>query len=90
MFEYLALLRAAGPQRWAYDEMAAISDMKFRFAEEEVRAASDESAIFYGKQAHLLRLPKASKSTIWQVVCKHARGALPAAWLPWLGKQKLA
>ncbi|KAK9820983.1 hypothetical protein WJX81_000873 [Elliptochloris bilobata] len=35
LFEYVALLRAAGPQRWAYDEMAAIAAMKFRFAEEE-------------------------------------------------------
>ena len=38
LFEYIALLRAAGPQRWAYDEMAAIGNMKFRFAEEEVTA----------------------------------------------------
>jgi uncharacterized SAM-binding protein YcdF (DUF218 family) len=37
LFEYLALLRAAGPQRWAYDEMAAIGAMKFRFAEEQAR-----------------------------------------------------
>ena len=39
LFEYIALLRAAGPQRWAYDEMAAIGNMKFRFAEEEVGAS---------------------------------------------------
>ena len=31
LFEYLAMLRAAGPQRWAYDELAAIAQMRFRF-----------------------------------------------------------
>jgi nardilysin len=35
VFEYLALLRAAGPQRWAWDELAAMGAMKFRFQEEE-------------------------------------------------------
>jgi len=25
------MLRAAGPQRWAYDEQAAIAQMRFRF-----------------------------------------------------------
>lgn len=31
LFEYLGMLRAAGPQRWAYDEQAAIAQMRFRF-----------------------------------------------------------
>lgn len=35
LFEYLGMLRAAGPQRWAYDEQAAIAQMRFRFQEEE-------------------------------------------------------
>jgi nardilysin len=35
LFDYLAMLRSAGPQRWVHDEMAAIAAMKFRFLEEE-------------------------------------------------------
>ena len=35
LFEYLRLLRSAGPQRWVFDELAAISALKFRFAEDE-------------------------------------------------------
>ena len=35
LFEYLGMLRAAGPQRWAYDELAAMAQMRFRF---QVRA----------------------------------------------------
>jgi secreted Zn-dependent insulinase-like peptidase len=35
VFEYLGMLRAAGAQRWAWDEMALIAGMKFRFQEEE-------------------------------------------------------
>lgn len=31
LFEYLGMLRAVGPQRWAYDEQAAIAQMRFRF-----------------------------------------------------------
>ncbi len=31
LFEYLAMLRAVGPQRWAFDELAAIAQMRFRF-----------------------------------------------------------
>ncbi len=50
LFEYLALLRAAGPQRWAYDEMAAIGAMKFRFAEEQARP---NPALPCGRQARL-------------------------------------
>lgn len=32
VFQYLSMLRRAGPQRWAYDEMAAISGLRFRQA----------------------------------------------------------
>lgn len=35
LFEYLSMLKQAGPQAWAYNEMSAISNMKFRFQEEE-------------------------------------------------------
>lgn len=31
LFEYLNMLRQAGPQQWAYEEMAAIAGMKFRW-----------------------------------------------------------
>lgn len=31
LFEYLAMLASAGPQRWAYDELAATAQMRFRF-----------------------------------------------------------
>ena len=30
MFEYLSMLRHAGPQAWAYQEMATIAGMKFK------------------------------------------------------------
>ncbi|KAK9915769.1 hypothetical protein WJX75_003936 [Coccomyxa subellipsoidea] len=35
LFGYLQMLRRVGPQRWVFDELAAISNLKFRFAEEE-------------------------------------------------------
>ena len=35
LFEYLRLLQAAGPQRWVFDELAAIAQLKFQFAEDE-------------------------------------------------------
>ena len=35
LFGYLALLRERGPQREAWEEMARIAEMKFRFQEEE-------------------------------------------------------
>lgn len=35
LFEYLRLLRGAGPQRWVFDELAAIAALRFRFAEDE-------------------------------------------------------
>ncbi|CAL8470131.1 g9673 [Coccomyxa elongata] len=35
LFGYLRMLRTVGPQRWVFDELAAIADLKFRFAEEE-------------------------------------------------------
>jgi secreted Zn-dependent insulinase-like peptidase len=31
LFQYLSLLRAAGPQEWVWREIKAISDMKFRW-----------------------------------------------------------
>ena len=35
VFEMIDKLRRAGPQRWAWDEMATIANMKFTFQEEE-------------------------------------------------------
>lgn len=35
LFGYLQMLRRVGPQRWVFDELAAISNLKFRFTEEE-------------------------------------------------------
>jgi nardilysin len=35
LFEYLRLLRAAGPQRWVFEELGAIARLKFQWAEEE-------------------------------------------------------
>lgn len=35
LFGYLAMLQAAGPQRWVFDEQAAVANMRFRFREEE-------------------------------------------------------
>jgi len=35
LFQYLSMLRAAQPQRWAWDEMATIAEMKWKFLEEE-------------------------------------------------------
>eukprot|EP00887_Chlorella_sp_A99_P000580 scaffold17.g580.t1 len=38
LFEYLALLRREGPQRWVWEEQAAMGAMRFRFQEEEEAA----------------------------------------------------
>ncbi len=35
LFGYLQMLRTVGPQQWIFDELAAIANLKFRFAEEE-------------------------------------------------------
>lgn len=35
MFEYIALLRAEGPQRWIYEEIARIAEIEFGFLDEE-------------------------------------------------------
>lgn len=35
LFQYLDMLRAVEPQKWAWEEMATISEMKWRFLEEE-------------------------------------------------------
>lgn len=35
VFEYLAMLRAAGTQRWVHDELSAIQATRFRFQEEQ-------------------------------------------------------
>ncbi|KAK9808961.1 hypothetical protein WJX72_007074 [[Myrmecia] bisecta] len=35
LYEYINMLRRVGLQKWAFDEMAAISAMKFRFEEEQ-------------------------------------------------------
>ncbi|KAL4440115.1 hypothetical protein ABPG75_003116 [Micractinium tetrahymenae] len=57
LFKYLAMLRSAGPQRWAYDELAAIAQMRFRFQEEE--DASDFTSglaadLFFYQPQHVL------------------------------------
>ena len=35
LFEYLAMLRAEGPQEWVYQELSDIGAMKARYIEEE-------------------------------------------------------
>jgi nardilysin len=35
LFHYLSMLRAAQPQRWAWEEMATIAEMRWNFLEEE-------------------------------------------------------
>eukprot|EP00873_Tetraselmis_striata_P042477 jgi/Tetstr1/462741/TSEL_000701.t1 len=35
VFQYIKMLKEAGPQRWVYDELKAIADMRFMFQEEE-------------------------------------------------------
>lgn len=35
LFEYLAMLRAQGPQEWVYQELADVGAMKARYVEEE-------------------------------------------------------
>lgn len=57
LFQFLNLLRAAGPQQWVFDELANIAQMRFKFAEEEdaceyaLRLAAD--APYYAPE-HLL------------------------------------
>ncbi|XP_031485488.1 nardilysin-like isoform X2 [Nymphaea colorata] len=35
VYQYLKVLRQAGPQKWVFDELQAIGKMEFRFAEEQ-------------------------------------------------------
>lgn len=35
LFQFLSLLKAQGPQKWVFDELANIAQMRFKFAEEE-------------------------------------------------------
>ena len=35
VFSYIEMLRQAGPQRWVYDELAAVAEQRFRFADDE-------------------------------------------------------
>ena len=35
MFSYIEMLRTEGPQRWVFDELAAVAEQRFRFAEDE-------------------------------------------------------
>ena len=57
LFQFLNLLRSEGPQKWVFDELANISQMRFKFAEEEdaceyaLRLAAD--APYYAPE-HLL------------------------------------
>ena len=38
VFAYIRMAAAPGPQRWIFDELAAIKEMEFRFSEEEEAA----------------------------------------------------
>ena len=38
VFEYISMLKSMEPQKWAWDELKAISDMKWQFLEEEEAA----------------------------------------------------
>ncbi|KAL3144870.1 hypothetical protein ABBQ38_001970 [Trebouxia sp. C0009 RCD-2024] len=57
LFQFLSLLKAQGPQKWVFDELANIAQMRFKFAEEEdaceyaLRLAAD--APYYAPE-HLL------------------------------------
>lgn len=57
LFQFLSLLRAQPPQKWVFDELANIAQMRFKFAEEEdaceyaLRLAAD--APYYAPE-HLL------------------------------------
>ena len=57
LFQFLNLLRKKGPQKWVFDELANIAQMRFKFAEEEdaceyaLRLAAD--APYYAPE-HLL------------------------------------
>lgn len=57
LFQFLSLLRAQGPQKWVFDELANIAQMRFKFAEEEdaceyaLRLAADAP---YYEPEHLL------------------------------------
>ena len=35
VFSYIEMLRQAGPQRWVFDELAAVAEQRFRFADDE-------------------------------------------------------
>jgi len=52
LFAYLNLLREEGPQRWVWDEMAAVAGLRFRYLEEE-----DPADYVTGIAANLLRYP---------------------------------
>ena len=52
LFAYINLVRAAGPQRWIWDEISAASKMRFKFA------AEDEAADYVQELAVNLRLYK--------------------------------
>lgn len=57
LLEYLAMLRAEGPQQWVYQELADIGKMKSRFIEEE--DATDyvtgvSANMHYVQQEHVL------------------------------------
>jgi secreted Zn-dependent insulinase-like peptidase len=43
VFEYIAMLRRAGPQRWIHDEIQRVSEIDYHYADEEVRAPSPPS-----------------------------------------------
>lgn len=35
LFSYIEMLHQAGPQRWVFDELAAVAEQRFRFADDE-------------------------------------------------------
>lgn len=49
LFGYIAMLRARGPQRWIWDELKLVSEMKFRFAEEDDSADLASAASVYAQ-----------------------------------------
>ncbi len=58
MFEYLSMLRHAGPQEWAYREMATIAGMKFKSVSQSVLSISMLSWRMLAVQLSCTGLPR--------------------------------
>ena len=94
LFQFLNLLRAEGPQKWVFDELANIAQMRFKFAEEEdaceyaLRLAAD--APYYAPE-HLLnghylydRWDPKLVSCIWNIPSDCAQLRTCSQTLPWV------